>query len=43
MASGPIYMLLMELKAYCSILRLSCMGKVVQKVLAELLPVEAER
>jgi len=32
-----------KLKAYCSISLLSCMGKVVEKVVAELLPEEAER
>jgi hypothetical protein len=32
-----------KLKAYCSILLLSCIGKVVQKVVAELLAEGAER
>jgi len=31
-----------QLKAYCFILLLSCMGKVVKKVVAELLSEEAE-
>jgi len=33
----------MQLNTYCSILLLSCMGKVVEKVVAELLPDWAER
>jgi len=33
----------MKLKAYRSISLLSCMGKVVENVAAELLPEEAER
>jgi hypothetical protein len=33
----------MKLKAYYSILQLSCIGKVVEKVVAELLAEEAER